>query len=74
MPVIYEVLVCEREQHNIHNPFAVAVYKGSSYRCRASVYRYNVLGEVGALLRAKLQSIGDIPKIPNYLNPINLTF
>ena len=29
MPVIYEVLVCEREQHNIHNPFAVAVYKGS---------------------------------------------
>ena len=29
MPVICEVLVCERERHNIHDPFAVAVYKGS---------------------------------------------
>ena len=28
-PVIGELLVCKQEQHNIHDPFAVAVYKGS---------------------------------------------
>jgi len=28
-PVLGEVLVCKRERHNIHDPFAVVVYKGS---------------------------------------------
>ena len=29
-PMIDEVLACKREQHNIHDPFAVAVRKGST--------------------------------------------
>ena len=29
-PVIDEVFVCKRERHNIHDPFAVAVCKGSA--------------------------------------------
>ena len=28
-PVIGKLLVCKQERHNIHDPFAAAVYKGS---------------------------------------------
>ena len=37
--VIDEVLVCEWERHNIHDPFAVVVYKGFTVVCSCSVQR-----------------------------------
>ena len=30
VPVIDEVLVCHRQGHNFHDPFAVAVHKGTT--------------------------------------------
>ena len=58
MPVIDEVLVCEREQHNIHDPFAVAVYKGSTIvghvPRRIAAMCYAFLGKSGCSITCKV--------------------
>ena len=58
MPVIDEVLVCQREQHNIHDPFAVAVYKGSTIvghiPQRIAAMCYIFLGKSGCSITCKV--------------------
>ena len=54
MPVIYGVLVCEREQHNIHDSFAVAVYKGSSYHCRSCRISLQCALKIGCSIMCKV--------------------
>ena len=57
MPVIGKVFLCKREQHNIHDLFAVAMHKGSIIvghvpQC-ISTMCYTFLGESGCSITCK---------------------
>ena len=58
MPLIDEVLICKSEQHNIHDPFAVAVYKGYTIvgyvPQRISAMCYTFLGKSGCSITCKV--------------------
>ena len=63
-PVIYQVLICKRERHNIHDLFAVAVHKESTVVGHVprhiSAMCHTFFGKVGVVLRVRLRGIGDI--------------